>query len=191
MGKSVSKPVPTGKVIIEDKTLIKWLAQKDELVKDGRKISKEIADIEKRIEELSKQEMELTGKVEPKELIKEGNELREKINKDVKKLEKISKAIYAEKMKAIPDDMRKEHLALSDKKEKAEKERNKMALKVQKIKDRAIPKIQKYVTKENFLDEYEDLLTADLKGGKVVVEKFSHLDDWKRQWAAKHSTIEK
>lgn len=180
MAKGVSKPVPTGKLVLEDKQLIKWLSTKEDLVKEGRDISKEIVKLEKEIDAMGEKEQELTGSVKPTELIKQGDELKDQINALVQELEKVSKAIYEAKLAAIPDTMRDKHLKLNKQKEELEQKRNKVALKVQKIKDRAIPRLQKLT--DGFLGEFEDLLTAELKAGKVVVEKFNHRDDWEKQW---------
>lgn len=186
MAKNVSKPVPTDEIIVEDAQMVQWLLDKDALVKDGRKISVEIEEIQKRIDQLTEQEKEITAKVVPQKLIDEGNALRDKINEDIKKLEQIGNAIRDEKMKAIPKDMEKEHLDLTSKREKLEQERNKVALKVQKIKDRLIPKLQKKMLKH--LGEFEDLLSAELTKDKtkLVVKKFSHLAEWKRAYKARN-----
>ena len=183
MGANISKPIPTDTIIFDDAQLIKWLQEKDALVKEGREVSKRLDAVEKEIQTYVDKEMKLTAKVEPKELIAEGNKLRDEINERVKLLEKVAEDIRKEKLKAIPKDMETEHLKLNDQKEKLEKERNKIALKVQKIKDRFVPKLQKIALKH--LGEFEDLSTAELKDGKVVVEKFSHLQEWKRQWKAR------
>lgn len=180
MAKRLPNAVPTGELVLTDKTLVKWLNQKDELVKEGRAVSKKLDAVEQDIAKLSDEERALTGKVEPKELIERGNKLRDEINTLVKELEQVSKDIYEEKMKAIPEDMKTKHFALNDEKEKLERERNKIALKVQKLKDRIIPKLKKLTV--GFLGEFEDLLTAELSGDKAIVKKFSHLEDWKVQW---------
>jgi len=174
------KPKPTDTIIFEDAQLVSLLEKKDELVAQGRKVSTQIEDVQEQINKLTEKETKLTGAVKPKELIKEGNALRDKINKDIKKLDDISNKIRKEKMKAIPKEMEKEHLALNDKREKLEQERNKIALKVQKIKDRFVPKIQRMALPH--IGEFEDLLTADLKDGKIYAQKFSHLQEWKRQY---------
>lgn len=186
MAKSISKPVPTDEVVFENPQYVKWLKDKDVLVKEGREISKQIEELEKEIQTYVEKEKEITAKVFPKELIDEGNALRDKINEEVKELERIGNAIRDEKLKAIPKEMETEHLALTSKREKLEQERNKIALKVQKIKDRLIPKLQREMAKH--LGEFEDLLSAELTKDKdaVVIKKFSHLQEWKRQWKAKY-----
>jgi uncharacterized protein YoxC len=162
-----------------------WLKDKDALVTEGRAISKQIEELQKQIDEYEEKEKAITAKVIPQKLIDDGNALRDKINKDVKELERIGNAIRDEKLRAIPEDMEKAHLKLNGEREKLEQERNKVALKVQKIKDRLIPKLQKETKK--YLGEYEDLMSAELTEdkSKVVIKKFSHLQEWKRQFKAK------
>jgi hypothetical protein len=185
MGTNISKPISTDTIILDDAVITKLLTEKDELIKQGRAISGQIDEVQKEIDKYVEKEKKLTAKVDPKELIAQGEVLKNEINTKVKELEVVAEKIRAEKLKAIPEDMKKAHLALNDKREKLEKERNKIGLTVQKIKDRVVPKIQKKALKN--LGEYEDLLTANVKDGKVVIEKFSHLQEWKRLWAEKHS----
>lgn len=179
------KPIPTDEIVFENPLFVKWLKDKDELVKQGRKISADLEALQVKINEFEEKEKALTENVIPQELIDEGNALRDKINVDIKRLEEIGNAIRDEKMKAIPEDMKTEHLKLTSEREKMEQERNKIALKVQKIKDRFIPKLQKEAKKH--LGEFEDLMSAELSAdkSKVVVQKFSHLQEWKRQFNAR------
>lgn len=185
----VHMPTPTDKIILEDTMLVGWLQDKDRLVKEGREVSKKLDEVMKGIVEYEEKEKALTEKVVPQKLIDEGNALRDKINEEVKELEKIGNAIREEKLKAIPEEMKTAHLALSGEREKLEEERNKIALKVQKIKDRLVPRLQKLCVKH--LGEYEDLMTADLDstGEHVVVQKFSHLQEWKRAYAERAKKV--
>ena len=189
MGKSVPKPVPkpvaSGTIVIEDKTVIKLLTEQDQIVSDGREVSKEIDALQKEIDKLTEKEMKLTAKVEPQDLIKRGDELKEVINKHIAELEEVAQEIKKQKLAAIPKEIQDKHLKLNSDREKLEVKRNKLALKVQKIKDRLIPKLQKHT--KGHLEEFEDLLSAELKDGKAVVEKFSHLTEWKRMWNEKNS----
>lgn len=168
---------------IENKKIFGYLKDKDTLVKEGRKISQTIDDIQSEIMKLEADEREITGKVEPKELIEEGTKLQVEINASINKLEKLAKKIEQEKLDAIPADIKKKHLALIDKKQEKERERNKVALKVQKIKDRVVPMIKKEVTPH--LEQYEDIETAVVKGQKVEIQIFSHLEQWKAAFTKK------
>ena len=192
MDNSVPKPIQKPNVVrtfeYTDKTILKLLADKDKAVKEGREISKEIEVAQKRIDELTEEEMKLTEAIEPKELVEKGDKIRDEINALVADLEKVAQDIRKAKLEAIPKEMQKEHMALNSKREKLEQERNKKGMKVQKIKDRLIPKIQKKVVHQ--LEEFEDLATAELVDGKCVIETFSHLEEWKRQWKARHESKE-
>lgn len=187
MGKSVPETIQKPDIVntfeFTDKTIIKLLEDKEVAVKEGRAISIEIEEVQKRIDELTEEEMKLTEKVEPEELVKRGNEIRDKVNELIKQLEEVANDIKKEKLAAIPKEIQDEHLKLNDKREKLEQKRNKKALKVQKIKDRLIPKL--HAKTEGKLNEYEDLLSAELKDGKCVIEVFNHLEEWKRQFALK------
>lgn len=169
---------------IENKKLHDWIVQKDELVSQGRKISGEIEKIEKKIKVYQEKEMEITGKVEPNpELKKEGDELARTIEQSMKRLEAIGNQIEKEKLEAIPQDVKEAHQNLMKEREEKERERNKIALKVQKIKDRVVPLIQKEV--KPLLKEYEDIETARTKNGKVVINTFNHLEEFKRKFKSK------
>lgn len=178
--KAVPTPDITGVITIDDPALIKIKKQIDETVAAGREKSAEIDEVQKRIDELTNEEMEITGKIEPEDLVKKGDELRDQINVLIKELEEVADGIKKAKLDAIPTEIEKEHLSLNSKREKLEQQRNKLALKVQKFKDKLIPRLQKRVVSE--LEEFEDLLSAELVDGVIEVKKFSHLAEWKKRW---------
>lgn len=167
-------------MIIDNKKIFDYLSQKEELITEGRKISKQIEDVERHIAEIDRKERKITSKVEPKELIDRGNEIKEQVNKLIKELDKIGVQIQDTKLAAIPEDVKKKHYALRAEKEAFERERNKIALKVQKVKDKVVPLIKKEV--KPLLNEYEDIETAEIKGGKVTIKVFSHLDEFKKRF---------
>jgi predicted nucleic acid-binding Zn-ribbon protein len=165
---------------ITNTRITKLLTDKDTLVHEGRKISKEIEKMEKRIETLSDKEREITGKVEPVELGKEAEKLQAEIRARLAEFDKVSKAIMEEKMSAIPKDIEEEHKKLLADIETAERERNKIALKVQKIKDRVVPLIKKEVAP--LLKEYEDIESIEVKGEVANVKVFSYLEEFKTRF---------
>ncbi len=169
---------------IENKKLHDWIVSKDELVNEGRKISGKIEAIEKEIEVFEKKEKYITGKVKPDaKLVAEGDLLAKGIEKTMKRLEELGQLIEKQKLDAIPEDMKLAHKAKMKEREVLERERNKIALKVQKIKDRVVPLIQKEV--KPLLKEYDDIETAKTKNGKVIINTFNHLDDWKRMFKSR------
>ena len=184
MGENIQKPIPTDTLIFDDPQMVGWLKEKESLVKEGRLVSEKIDEVEKEIQTYIDKEKELTSAVQPTELITEGDSIRDEINTLIVRLEEVGKKIKEAKLGAIPSEMEKEHLTLNDKREKLEKERNQLALKVQKIKDRFVPKLQKEAKKH--LGEFEDIMTADLVGDTIRVDKFSHLQEWKRLWNEKN-----
>lgn len=165
---------------IKNAKLVKYLTDKEDLVKQGRSVSKEIEKIELKIQEIDKLEREITSKVHPEELLIKGEELKKKIEAEIEELKKIGKEIEDIKIKAIPEDMVKKHYALRDEKEKLETDRNKIALKIQKIKDRVIPIIQKEV--KPHLQEFDDIETAIVKNNEVWVTTYNRLEEFKKSF---------
>lgn len=168
-------------ITLENRKLHDYIVQKDELVDVGRGISRQIEAIEVKVKRFEQKEKTITAKITPpKELTDRGDEIVREVTKLQTELTKIADAINQSKLDAIPEDMKNEHLALLKEREKLERERNKIALKVQKIKDRLIPIVQKEV--KPLLKEYDDIETARVKDGKVVISTFNHLEDFKSKF---------
>jgi len=165
---------------ITDKRIIKLLTDKDELVKEGRKISQNLEKIDYKIKVLEDKEKAITAKIEPKELGEQADKLKAQINELLKQFEKVSGDIFNEKMAGIPKAIETEHKDLLKLKEEKERERNKIALKVQKIKDRVVPLIKKEVTP--LLKEYEDIESIEIKGEVANVKTFSYLEEFKTRF---------
>lgn len=160
---------------------------KDELVNEGRSISKEIEKIESKAKRFEIMEKRITGKiVPPKELTDKGDALVKQVTTMQTELSKLADQINKSKLSAIPEKMKTEHLQLLKDKEALERDRNKIALKVQKIKDRIIPLVQKEVKplicakKEVVINigKFDDIETAQVKDGKVVISTFNHLESY-------------
>ena len=167
-------------ITLDHPVLAKLITDKDLLVNDGRKISREIETLERRIKEYEEKEKRITAKVvPPKELTDKGDALVKDITKLNEDLTQIANSINKSKLDAIPKDMEAEHRKLMKDKEEKERDRNKIALKVQKIKDKCIPIIQREVT-PLLQKEYDDIETAKVKDGKVVITTYNRLEDWKR-----------
>lgn len=180
-------------ITLNNKKLHDLIEQKDALVWEGRKISGEIEVIEAKCKRFEDKEKKITSKVEPdKELYAKGEELTKQMAKIEEELNKIGKAIHDAKLNAIPKEMKDEHMALLKEKEQKERERNKIALKVQKVKDKLIPIVQKEVKPllqaENLsmvdFGKYDDIQTAKVKDGEVVIETYNRLEDWIKTFRA-------
>lgn len=168
-------------ITFENKKVHDYIVEKDKLVEIGRGISRQIEAIEKKIGIFEEKEKVITGKIIPsEELTTKGDALVRQITALHTELTKIADSINKSKLDAIPEDMATEHKALMKEREKLERERNKVALKVQKIKDRVVPIIQKEV--KPLLGEYDDIETAKTKNGKVVIDTFNHLVDFKAKF---------
>jgi len=168
---------------LDNQKMYKLIESKDELVKLGRKISSELETIEFKINKLQDKEKVITGKSESKELLTRGEIARLEMERATKSFDKVAAEIHAFKLAAIPVQMKKDHYDLMAFRETKEEDRNKIALKIQKIKDKLIPLLKKEI--EPFLKEYEDTQTVELKNGKIIVETFSYLDDFKKQFKNK------
>lgn len=167
---------------IEHKKLYTLISDKDVLVTQGRKISQKIEDIEAKVKGYEAKEMRITAKViPPKELTDRGDEVAKQMEKLGDELNSLAQKINNSKLEAVPKEIKDAHMALLKDKEVLERERNKIALKVQKIKDKAVPIIKKEV-QPLLKDEYDDIETAKLKDGMVVIETFNHLADWKKKF---------
>lgn len=162
---------------IKNVKIVKFLEEKDSLVKEGRAISEKIDTVQKKIQENNKKQLEITAKVEAKELVAEGEALQKQINADLEKLNEIGNKIMKAKLDGIPDKVKVEFFALKEEQEKLEKDRNKIALKVQKIKDRVIPLIHKEV--KDKLGEFDDIESTHLSKGKVIVKTYNKVEELK------------
>ncbi len=168
---------------ITNKKLFDHIVHKDELVNEGRKISRVIEANELKIKRFQEREKRITAKLTPpKELTDRGDELQKEINRIAKELENIANAITKSKLDAIPQQMKDDHNKLLVENEKLERERNKIALKVQKIKDKIVPIVQKFV--KPLLGEYDDIETAKAskEDGKITITTFNYLEDFKAKF---------
>lgn len=169
-------------IIIENKRVHDLIEAKDVLVQQGRKISIEIEKLDMKIKRFEEKEKRITVKVvPPKELTDEGDRIALEMEKLGNKLNEIAKKINDSKLDAIPKEMKDDHMKILKEKEVLERERNKVALKVQKIKDKVVPIIQKEV-KPLLPSEFDDIETAKLKDGKIIIETFNYLDDFKKKF---------
>ncbi len=169
-------------ITLENKKVHDFIVAKDTLVAEGRKISQKIEDTEKQIAAFEEKERKITAKViPPKELTDRGDTVVKEMMKHEDELNKIGKQINDFKLEAVPKEMKESHIKLLKEKEVLERDRNKIALKVQKLKDRIVPVVQKAI-KPLLKDEFDDVSTAKAKDGKVIIETFSWLEDWKKQF---------
>lgn len=172
-------------ITLEDKKLVQYVSDKDTLVTQGRAISAEIEKVEKQITVLEGKEKAITSKVQPpKELSDRGEVLMKAIQANIKELDEVSIQIRDIKLAGIPAEMKKEHEDLMAKREELERDRNKVALKVQKIKDKVVPMIQKQI-KPLLKEEFDDVETAKVKDGKLVISTFNHRKDWEMKFRQK------
>ncbi len=167
-------------MIIENKKIVELLTEKEALVLEIRKVAGEIESFSNRIKRCEEKEKRITGKVPvPKDLQEKGDKLEKDIHALMDELEKVGKEVENLKLAAVPPELKTEHLDLMKQREDKDREMNKIALKVQKIKDKVIPLIKKEV-KPLLKTEYDDIETAKIKDGKLVITTFNHVEDFKR-----------
>lgn len=168
-------------ITLENKKIHDFIVEKNVMVEGGRKISREIEALDIKIKRFEEKEKKITAAViPPKELTDKGDALVKEVEKMHLELTKIANEINQSKLAAIPEDMKNEHMQLLKDKESKERERNKVALKVQKMKDKIVPYIQKTV--KPMLAEYEDISTAEVENGKIVIATFNYLEDFKKRF---------
>lgn len=169
-------------ITLNNKRVHDYIVDKDNLVNEGRQISRDIETIEIKVRRLEEKEKKITSKViPPKEWTDRGDAIIGEINKLNDEVNEVIKKINDFKLAEIPQEIKDNHLKLLKEKEVLERSRNKIALKVQKIKDRLIPIVQKEV-KPLLLDEFDDVETAKAKDGKVVINTFNHLEEYKKKF---------
>jgi len=156
--------------------------EKDELVKSGIAISKDIEKLEIKIEKQNNIEREFTNKVTPEiqKLIDEGDALEKELQERMTVMEKLGDEIMNQKLALIPKEHLDMHYKLRADKEKLERDRNKIGLKIQKYKDKLVPALRKILP--DLLTEYEDTETVQVKNGKLSITIFSHLEEWKEKF---------
>lgn len=166
---------------LNNKKLHDYIVEKDRLVGVGRGITRDLESLELKIQGFEKKEKIITAKVvPPKELTDKGDEIVKQVTKLNEELTKIAVKINKSKLDAIPKEIKESHLKLLDDRDNLERERNKVALKVQKIKDKVVPIIKKEV--KPLLKQYDDIETAKTKNGKVIINTFNHLEEFKKKF---------
>jgi hypothetical protein len=165
-------------ITIKNARLLEMMKKKDALVVEGRKVYKELDRKQKRIAQLEEREKKLTQKMPTMH-----EDRMKKIKKEVERLMKEYNTLHEEavkdKQEKIPAKIADEHLALLDKKKKLEEEHMKIARQVQKYKDRLLPKIQEACVQ--YLEETEDLGTAQIKRDTIAVQVFDPVQEYKEK----------
>lgn len=182
------------KIKINDRKIEDLLREKNDLVEEGRSVSRMLEGLDKLIQKNLDKQRAITSQIEPEDIKKRGEEAVKIYNEAVLNLDKVTNEMTQAKLAGLPDDVRNEYNDLQKRKEGMEKQRNKIALKVQKIKDRVVPAIQKKVVP--LLKDFEDIDTAELIKGNIVVEthnlltpKIEALEKWKTEYSQKMKSI--
>lgn len=173
-------------ISIDNAKLTKLLAEKEELILDGRAKSMEIDALEGEMDEIEKELITAERAVDISEFKLEAEELTKQYNELMAKMESVNTRTREKMMAGTSDELRTKYDETKAKKELLEKERNKIALKAQQKSDKIIPLARKEMKK--FLEnEYEDYDSLRMENGRVVGTIFNHLEDWKKHFAQKRS----
>lgn len=165
-------------ITIENYKLKKLLAQKTELVIQGREISEEIEALEAGLKGIDEEIKIIEKTVDLSDLDSRAKEITDKMNAVMAEMKEVEKEIYARCSAKVPQELRDKYEEKKKTKEAWETERNKKGLKIQKVKDLIIPLTQKEA-KPLLMDEFEDFSDVRLENGEVVIDIFSHLETWK------------
>jgi hypothetical protein len=168
-------------ITLDNPKLYSLLEQREVEFKNINKVLKELNILEIKIKRLEEKEKMITSKtIPPKELIEKGDTLVKQITDMNKEVVKIADQIEEFKLNAIPKEIKEQHQQLMKEREEKERERNIIALKVQKFRDKYIPLIRKEV--KPMLKEFEDIESAQIKNGKILIPVFDRLEEFKRKF---------
>jgi len=165
-------------IVIEHAKLKQLLEKKTEAVIQGREMSEEIETLEADMKKIDEEIQVAEKAIDLKEFEDEAAKTTDELKVLMAKMEEIQKQIYAKLKKEVDPAFALKYEEKKKVKEAWETERNKLGLKIQKFKDLIIPLTQK-VAKPLLTDEFEDFSDIRLENGEVVIDIFSHLDDWK------------
>lgn len=168
-------------VKIKDDHLKDLIIKKGDAIEAGRKVSKEIDDMESELKAIEAKMIKLEEAVDVSALIKEGKALADQLKPILQKISDKQGEINKAKASAVPKELKDEYDAKKAWKEVLETDRNKQALRAQKFKDKIIPLGQK-LAKPHLLDVYEDYDTLELKDDEIVLTVFSHLENFKAKF---------
>lgn len=169
---------------IDNPKLKELLKKKTDLVIEGREISNDIEEISNGNDIIDKEIQELESKVDLSEFKALAEESTKKMEALMNEATEIQQKIYDKVKAEIDPALGLKYKANRDLIEELENKRNKVGLKIQKIKDKIIP-ITQQIAKPLLEDEFEDFGDVRLENGEVIIEIFSHLEDWKAARAKK------
>ncbi len=168
-------------ITIENDKLKKLLADKGELINEGRATSEEIEKLEKQLEDIDKEVQEIEKKVDTADLEKEATSATENFNEAVRRMDLIKQEIYNRMAKLVPEELSKRYEDTKKTIEELEIKRNKIALKAQKFTDKIIPLARKEMAK--FIkDEFEDYESLTLENGIIKGIIFNQVEEFKANY---------
>lgn len=167
------------RIIIDNPRLTQILEEKNDMVMEGREKSIEIEEYDVKLAELDKQMVAIEQTVDISDLDEQAKVVTEKTNAILAEMKEIEQARFNRCDAAIPQELKDEYKQLGKIKEEKENERNKIGLKVQKWKDKII-KMTQNTAKDYLKEEFEDFNDIRMENGELILEIFSHLEDYKK-----------
>lgn len=163
---------------LDNPKLKKLLQEKTDLILEGREKSQEVEELEQEMNQIDIEIQALEKTVDLSEIEAKAKDITDRMNIVMTEMQNVEKEIYEKVKVAVPQELKDKYAEKKRLKEKFENERNRIALKVQKKKDLIIPLTQR-IAKSLLQDEFEDYSDVRLENGEVILEFFSHLEDWK------------
>lgn len=168
-------------VTLDNPKLHQLVYEKSEMILEGIKVTDQIESVERDLKRINLKIKKVENGVDVKDFDKQGQVLKAEALKIAKQIAALNVQIHARYSEAVPKELIQEYRDAEKKKEELESQRNKIGLKVQKWKDKIIPLSQK-VGKPYLEEEFEDFNTVRIQDGKVVLEIFSHLEEFKQNF---------
>jgi predicted nucleic acid-binding Zn-ribbon protein len=166
---------------LEDSKLLKLLKEKDEVRKEGIRLSEDIDAIEEEMKAIDTEVKSIEATLQADDLKKEAEGITEEFNTILKKMEDVKNKVAERMHQIVPQELKDKYQAKKKEKEDLEHRRKKAGLKIQKINDKAIPIGRRLM--QPFIDnEYEDYDSIRFENGEIVATLFSHLDDFQKNF---------
>ena len=171
-------------VFLEDPKLKRLLEERESMILDGRKLSADIDEKEREMDEVNQELLTVEATVDVDDLRQEAEKLTVQFNSVMSAMEDNQKKVRERLHQIVPQELKNKYDNKKKEKEDLENKRNKIALRVQKWNDRIIPLGQK-VMSAFIQNEYEDYDTLRIENGQVVATIFNHFEDWKKIFFSK------
>ena len=172
------------KIKIENAKLKQLLAEKDNLVMQGRKLNETIDTYVENMKEVEAKLIEEEKKVDISMFEAEAEECTNEMNALMAKMQSVQKKMFDYIKENTPQELRTEYEEIEKKKKEAELKLNKVTMQTLKYGDRITPIVLKEGAK--FIEnEYEEIEGIAIEKGELVLNIYSTLEEFKARIAEK------